>query len=66
MFYANLGTVYPSLGNKPGPTKLHVHLNQITGTTVWQLREDATGPDTGGATGNYTFTGTASGTRPWT
>jgi len=57
VFYANLGKVYPSLGNKPGPTKLHVHLIKITGTNVWQLREDATGPDAGGSTGNYTFTG---------
>jgi hypothetical protein len=58
VFYANLGTVYPSLGNKPGPTRLHVRLVQISGTNVWQLREDATGPDSGGSIGNYTFTGT--------
>jgi hypothetical protein len=57
-FFANLGKVYPSLGNQPGPTKLHAYLTNLGGTNVKLLHEDATAP-TGGTVGNYTFGSTA-------
>jgi hypothetical protein len=52
-------TFYANLADPTGPTKLHAYLTQQSGTNVYLFHEDATAPDAGGSTGNYSYTGTA-------
>lgn len=51
-FYANLADAGPT---NPGPTKLHAYLTLQAGTNVYLFHEDATPPDAGGSTGNYSY-----------
>src|SRR6185295_12509111 len=53
-------TFYANLADPSGPTKLHAYLTLKPGTNVYLFHEDATPPDPGGSTGNYTYSGTAS------
>jgi hypothetical protein len=53
-------TFYANLADPTGPTKLHAYLTLQGGTNVYLFHEDATPPDAGGSTGNYSYTGTTS------
>jgi hypothetical protein len=55
-------TFYANLADPSGPTKLHAYLTLQPGTNVYLFHEDATAPNAGGSTGNYSYTG-ASATR---
>jgi prepilin-type N-terminal cleavage/methylation domain-containing protein len=48
-------TFYANLADPTGPTKLHAYLTIQPGTNVYLFHEDATPPDPGGSTGNYTY-----------
>ena len=50
-------TFYANLADPNGPTELHAYLTLQPGTNVYLFHEDATAPDPGGSTGNYTYTG---------
>ena len=51
---------YANLADPTGPTKLHAYLTLQAGTNVYLFHEDATPPDAGGSTGNYSYSGAAS------
>ena len=53
-FYANLAD------SRTVRRSLHAYLTLQPGTNVYLFHEDATPPDTGGSTGNYTYSGTPS------
>jgi Tfp pilus assembly protein PilW len=53
-------TFYANLADPAGPTKLHAYLTLQPGTNVYLFHEDATAPDGGGSTGNYSYSGAAS------
>ena len=53
-------TFYANLADPTGPTKLHAYLTQQAGTNVYLFHEDATPPDAGGSTGNYSYSGAPS------
>jgi type II secretory pathway pseudopilin PulG len=53
-------TFYANLADPTGPTKLHAYLTLQPGTHVYLFHEDATPPDAGGSTGNYSYSGAAS------
>jgi hypothetical protein len=50
-------TFYAALSDPNGPTKLRAYTSIVPGTNVSVFHEDATAPDTGGAPGNYTYSG---------
>jgi hypothetical protein len=56
VFYANLSDI-ATAGN--GPTRVHAYTALKPATTVYAFHEDVTPPDSGGSTGNYSYTGAA-------
>ena len=43
-----------------GPTRIHAYAALKPATAVYAFHEDATAPDSGGSSGNYTYSGTPS------
>jgi hypothetical protein len=56
VFYASLSDI-ATAGN--GPTRVHAYTALKPATTVYAFHEDVTAPDSGGTTGNFTYSGTA-------